>query len=138
MISLNILDYSPIDKGANAREALLQTTTLAKRAEEIGYHRYWVAEHHHVLSFAGSSSEMLMMHLAASTERIRIGSGGVMLPHYSPYKVAENFRMLEALQPHRIDLGIGRSPSYPMVNRALHEKKREQLYYEEQLQDLFK
>jgi len=138
MISLNILDYSPIDEGANAREALLQTTTLAKRAEEIGYHRYWVAEHHHVLSVAGSSPEMLMMHLAASTERIRIGSGGVMLPHYSPYKVAENFRMLEALHPDRIDLGIGRSPSYRIVNRALNETKRERLSYEQQVQDLFK
>src|SRR5690625_7221945 len=84
MISLNILDYSPIDEGANAREALLQTTTLAKRAEELGYHRYWVAEHHHVLSVAGSSPEMLMMHLATSTNQIRIGSGGIMLPHYSP------------------------------------------------------
>src|SRR5699024_11217728 len=102
-------------------EALLQTTTLAKRAEELGYHRYWVAEHHHVLSVAGSSPEMLMMHLAASTERIRIGSGGVMLPHYSPYKVAENFRMLEALQPSRIDISIGRFPSYRLVNLSFND-----------------
>lgn len=138
MISLNILDYSPIDEGADARKALLQTTTLAKRAEELGYHRYWVAEHHHVLSVAGSSPEMLMMHLATSTNQIRIGSGGIMLPHYSPYKVAENFRMLEALHPERIDLGIGRSPSYRMVNRALNETKGKRLSYEQQINDLFK
>ena len=138
MVTLNILDYSPIDEGANARQALLQTTELAKRAEELGYHRFWVAEHHHVLSVAGSSPEMLMMHLATSTKRIRIGSGGVMLPHYSPYKVAENFRMLEALHPNRIDLGIGRSPSYQIVGRALNETKGKPLSFEQQVQDIYK
>lgn len=138
MVTLNILDYSPIDEGANARQALRQTTELAKHAEELGYHRFWVAEHHHVLSVAGSSPEMLMMHLATSTKRIRIGSGGVMLPHYSPYKVAENFRMLEALHPNRIDLGIGRSPSYQIVNRALNETKGKRLSFEQQVQDVYK
>lgn len=138
MVSLNILDYSPIDEGSTAREALLQTTALAKCAEEFGYCRFWVAEHHHVLSVAGSTPEMLMMHLATSTKHIRIGSGGVMLPHYSPYKVAENFRMLEALHPDRIDLGIGRSPSYRLVNRALNETKGKRLSYEQQVQDLYK
>lgn len=136
MVILNILDYSPIDEGKNARQALLHTTELAKHAEELGYHRFWVAEHHHVLSVAGSSPEMLMMHLATSTTHIRIGSGGVMLPHYSPYKVAENFRMLEALHPDRIDLGIGRSPSYQLVNRALNETKGKRLSFEQQIQDL--
>ena len=136
MVTINILDYSPIDEGENARQALIHTTELAKRAEVLGYHRFWVAEHHHVLSVAGSSPEMLMMHLATSTERIRIGSGGVMLPHYSPYKVAENFRMLEALHPNRIDLGIGRSPSYQLVNRALNETKGKRLSFEQQIQDL--
>jgi luciferase family oxidoreductase group 1 len=137
-ILLNILDYSPIDEGANARQALLATTDLAKSAEELGYHRFWVAEHHHVLSVAGSSPEMLMMHLATSTKRMRIGSGGVMLPHYSAYKVAENFRMLEALHPNRIDLGIGRSPSYQIVNRALNETKGKRVSYEQQVQDIYK
>jgi luciferase family oxidoreductase group 1 len=135
---LNILDYSPIDEGTDARQALLATTELAKRAEELGYHRFWVAEHHHVLSVAGSSPELLMMHLAASTKRMRIGSGGVMLPHYSAYKVAENFRMLEALHPNRIDLGIGRSPSYQIVNRALNETKGKRVSYEQQVQDIYK
>ncbi|WP_331711546.1 LLM class flavin-dependent oxidoreductase [Bhargavaea cecembensis] len=87
-------------------------------------------------SVAGSSPEMLMMHLADSTEHIRIGSGGVMLPHYSPYKVAENFRVLEALHPNRIDLGIGRSPSYQLVNRALNESKGKRLSYEQQIEDI--
>lgn len=115
----------------------MQTTALAKRAEKLGYHRFWVSEHHRVLSVAGSSPEMLMMHLATSTEHIRIGSGGVMLPHYSPYKVAENFRVLEALHPNRIDLGIGRSPSYQIVNRALNETKGKWLSYEQQVQDIY-
>ena len=134
MIALNILDYSPIDEGSSAREALLQTAELAKLAESMGYKRFWVAEHHKVMSVAGSTPEMLMMHLAASTSSIRIGSGGVMLPHYSTYKVAENFRMLEALHPNRIDLGIGRSRSYLKVNQALNGNKR--ISYEQQIDDL--
>ncbi|TWT05527.1 LLM class flavin-dependent oxidoreductase [Planococcus sp. CPCC 101016] len=138
MISLNILDYSPIDEGATAAEALKQTTELAQLAERLGYKRFWVAEHHQVESVASSTPEMLMMHLATSTETIRIGSGGVMLPHYSAYKVAENFRMLEALHPGRIDLGIGRSRSYRIVNEALNESKTKRLPYEQQLADLQK
>ncbi|PSL41643.1 luciferase family oxidoreductase group 1 [Planomicrobium soli] len=138
MVVLNILDYSPIDEGGTAREALLQTTQLAQRAEALGYHRFWVAEHHQVFSVAGSTPEMLMMHLATSTKNIRIGSGGVMLPNYSPYKVAENFRMLEALHPNRIDLGIGRSRSFRIVNQALNESKGIKISYEQQVQDLQK
>ncbi len=138
MFALNILDYSPIDEGATARDALLQTVELAKLADRLGFGRFWVAEHHKVMSVAGSSPEMLMMQLAASTERIRIGSGGVMLPHYSSYKVAENFRLLEALHPERIDLGIGRSRSYKDVNQALNESKGIKVSYEQQIQDLQK
>jgi luciferase family oxidoreductase group 1 len=138
MLALNILDYSPIDEGGTAGEALQQTTKLAQLAESLGYRRFWVAEHHQVFSVAGSSPEMLMMHLAASTKTIRIGSGGVMLPHYSSYKVAENFRMLEALHPNRIDLGVGRSRSYRLVNQALNESKGIKVSYEQQVQDLQK
>ncbi|MDS8854844.1 LLM class flavin-dependent oxidoreductase, partial [Streptococcus pneumoniae] len=83
MTVLNILDYSPIDEGETAASALRSTAELAKLADRLGYKRYWVAEHHQVFSVAGSSPEMLMMHLATLTERLRIGSGGVMLPHYS-------------------------------------------------------
>lgn len=138
MTVLNILDYSPIDEGETAASALRQTAELAKMADASGYKRYWVAEHHQVFSVAGSSPEMLMMHLATLTERIRIGSGGVMLPHYSAYKVAENFRLLEALHPDRIDLGVGRSPSFRLVNRALNESKGRRVPYEQQLIDLEK
>lgn len=137
MISINILDYSPVDENNNAREALIQTTELAKRADQLGYKRFWVSEHHQMQSLAGSTPELLMMHLAASTNRIRIGSGGVMLPHYSSYKVAENFRMLEALYPNRIDLGIGRAPgANRLVTHALNEEKTRPLSYEQQVVDL--
>ncbi|WP_102027681.1 LLM class flavin-dependent oxidoreductase [Salirhabdus sp. Marseille-P4669] len=138
MIRFSILDYSPIDEGSNANEALWQTTALAKEADKLGYERFWVSEHHFVHSVANSSPEMLMMHLATSTSNIRIGSGGVMLPHYSSYKVAENFRMMEALHPNRIDLGIGRSPSYRVVNHALNEGKTERVSYDQQVKDLIK
>ena len=138
MTVLNILDYSPIDEGETAASALRSTAELAKLADRSGFKRYWVAEHHQVFSVAGSSPEMLMMHLATLTERIRIGSGGVMLPHYSAYKVAENFRMLEALHPNRIDLGIGRSPSFRLVNQALNESKGKRVPYAQQLIDLEK
>jgi luciferase family oxidoreductase group 1 len=138
MISLSILDYSPIDEGADAHQALWETTELARHADSLGYKRFWVSEHHMVDSVANSSPEMLMMHLASSTSHIRIGSGGVMLPHYSSYKVAENFRMMEALHPNRIDLGIGRSPSYRIVNTALNEGKTKKQSYEQQVADLKK
>lgn len=138
MIKLSILDYSPVDEGATAGDALRQTAELARAADELGFKRFWVAEHHQVFSVAGSSPEMLMMHLATVTKNIRIGSGGVMLPHYSAYKVAENFRLLEALHPGRIDLGIGRSRSYRLVNKALNEAKRNPVPYEQQIADLQK
>lgn len=109
-IRLAVLDQSPIARGEVAADAVANTIKLAKRCDELGYHRYWVAEHHASDSLASSSPEVLITRLAAETERIRVGSGGVMLSHYSPYKVAENFRMLEVLYPGRIDLGVGRAP----------------------------
>src|SRR5690606_19770091 len=108
MVTLSILDQSPVAQGSNAKEALQRTVKLAQAAESLGYKRFWVSEHHDARSLAGSTPEVLIAHLAAMTKAIRVGSGGVMLPHYSPYKVAENFRMLEALNPNRIDLGLGR------------------------------
>ena len=109
-MKLNALDQSPIRKGGTARDALLETIELAKACERFGYSRYWLAEHHNTTSFAGSTPEVLISRVAAETSTIRVGSGGIMLPHYSPLKVAENFRMLETLYPGRIDLGIGRAP----------------------------
>jgi luciferase family oxidoreductase group 1 len=107
---LSVLDQSPVPKGATAAEAVANTIALAQAAERLGYHRYWLAEHHNTSSFAGSAPEVLIARVAAETRRIRVGSGGVMLMHYSPLKVAEQFRMLETLAPGRIDLGIGRAP----------------------------
>lgn len=110
-LRLGIVDQSPVPHGRTAAEALAHTLALARRAEELGYARYWLAEHHSTNSFAGSAPEVLIARVASVTERIRVGSGGVMLPHYSPYKVAEQFRTLQTLFPGRIDLGLGRAPA---------------------------
>ncbi len=136
MVRLGILDYAQIDEGSDARQALADSVELSKLAESLGYERFWMAEHHNVPAFACSSPEMMMMRIADATERIRVGSGGVMLPHYSPYKVAENFRMLEAAHPGRIDLGIGNTVGTPIVNQALNEKKQGKLNYEQSITDL--
>src|ERR1700743_3942285 len=109
-VPLSILDQSPVVHGAAPREAVAATIALAKRAEELGYHRYWLAEHHALPSLADASPEVLLARLTGETSRIRLGSGGIMLPHYSAFKVAEVFRMLHALAPGRIDLGVGRAP----------------------------
>lgn len=137
MINLSILDYSPIDENSNAREALIATTNLAKRAEELGFKRFWVSEHHGMQTLAGSNPEMLMMHLAANTKNIRIGSGGVMLQHYSAYKVAEGIKLMEALYPGRIDLGIGRAPGGDkLTHNALNIGKTRVTAYDQQIRDL--
>lgn len=138
MIKLGLLDYAQIDEGSNAQTALQNTITLTQLAESLGYERFWMAEHHNVPAFASSSPELIMMRLADATKRIRIGSGGVMIPHYSPYKVAENFRVLEAFHPQRIDLGLGNTIGTPLVNRTLNEKKRGKLNYEQSILDLTK
>jgi len=117
---VGVLDQSPIRTGGTAAEAVAETVELAQACERWGYHRYWLAEHHASRGLAGSTPEILVGHVAARTSRIRVGSGGVMLSHYSALKVAENFRMLETLYPGRIDLGIGRAPgSDPRTARAL-------------------
>lgn len=121
-IKLSILDQSPISEGSNAIDALKHTAELAKKAEEWGYTRFWVSEHHDATTLAGSSPEILMSHIASVTSTIRIGSGGVMLPHYSAYKVAENFKLLENLFPGRIDAGVGRAPGgMPRATYALND-----------------
>ncbi len=109
-LKLSILDQSPVHDSETPTEALRRTIELAQRAEQWGFHRFWVAEHHGSNRVMGSSPEILVSHLLACTSRIRIGSGGVMLQHYSPYKVAENFNVLASLAPGRVDLGIGRGP----------------------------
>lgn len=109
-LTLNVVDQSPVRTGGTASDALWETIELAVATEALGYKRYWVAEHHNLPNFAGTSPEILVGQIAARTSTIRVGSGGVMLSHYSALKVAESFRLLEALYPGRIDLGIGRAP----------------------------
>src|SRR6202012_1831731 len=109
-IRLGVLDQSPVRKGVTAEQAVQETVALAKYTDELGYSRFWVSEHHNTGSLAGSTPEVLLAYIASQTQNIRIGSGGVMMPNHSALKVAENFRMLEALAPGRIDLGMGRAP----------------------------
>ena len=109
-MKISAVDQSPIFSNTNADQAIRETKDLAKYCDTLGLNRFWLAEHHGSNSFAGCSPEILIPSLAAQTESIRVGSGGVMLMHYSPYKVAENFRLLESLFPNRIDLGLGRAP----------------------------
>jgi len=110
MLRFSVLDQSPVRQGATPRDALLETIELARHVEALGYHRYWLAEHHGTPGLAGSAPEIMIARVAAETKHIRVGSGGVMLSHYSSLKVAEQFRLLETLHPGRIDLGIGRAP----------------------------
>jgi luciferase family oxidoreductase group 1 len=118
--TLGLLDKSPVLDGEPASAALKRTVSLAQQAEKLGFHRFWVAEHHDTPDVASSSPEVLIAFLAANTSTIRIGSGGVMLQHYSPYKVAENFNVLASLAPGRIDLGVGKAPGgLPLSTRAL-------------------
>jgi luciferase family oxidoreductase group 1 len=107
---LSVLDQSPIISGHSAARAIHETIRLAKAVEKLGYHRYWLAEHHSIAALADPCPEILLARLAAETTTLRVGTGGILLPYYSPFKVAEQFRMLEALYPGRLDLGIGRAP----------------------------
>lgn len=117
-LELSVVDQSPVRTGESAGQALRDTIDLAVAVEKLGYHRYWLAEHHSLPNFAGTSPEILIGQVAAHTNTIRVGSGGVMLSHYSSLKVAENFRMLGALYPGRIDLGVGRAPGSDQVTAA--------------------
>jgi len=137
MIPLSILDQSIVPKGSTASQAIANTIRLVQLAESWGYHRFWVSEHHNSSMIAGSAPELLMVRLAAETSRIRIGSGGIMLPNHSALKVAENFRLLETLYPGRIDLGMGRAPGGDRIsavmlnpsNNFLEESYLQQLEY---------
>ena len=109
-MKLSILDQSTAAKGKTQDVAIRESLALARHCDALGYHRYWVSEHHNNDSIVGTAPEVLMAAIAATTTRIRIGSAGVMLPHYPALKVAEQFRVLEAIAPGRIDLGVGRAP----------------------------
>ena len=122
---LSVLDQSPISEGSTGADALANTVDLARLVDRLGYRRYWVAEHHGMPMLASPSPEVLISSIAAQTSRIRVGSGGIMLPHYSPLKVAETFSMLSGLYPGRIDLGLGRAPgSDPQTALALQRDRR--------------
>src|SRR4051795_12989069 len=118
-IPLSVLDLSIVSAGATSAEALANNTLLAQRAEAFGYHRFWVPEHHNMPSIASTTPAVLIAHLAAATATIRVGSGGVMLPNHPSLVVAEQFAMLEALHPGRIDLGIGRAPGTDPVTASM-------------------
>jgi len=119
-LALSVLDQTPVPQGTTAADAVAETLTLARAAERLGYCRYWLAEHHDTPSLAGAAPEILVGAVAAATTTIRVGSGGVLLPYYSPLKVAEVFRMLHTLYPGRIDLGLGRAAGTgPVAESAL-------------------
>ncbi len=117
---IGILDQSPVVKGLSNNEILQRTVQLAQEAEKWGYERFWVSEHHNSQDVLGSAPEVLVSYILAKTNSIRVGSGGVMLQHYSPYKVAETFQMLATLAPGRVDLGVGKGPGgLPLSTKAL-------------------
>ncbi|HBS5676199.1 MsnO8 family LLM class oxidoreductase [Klebsiella aerogenes] len=119
---ISILDKSPLAPGETAAQALARTLMLAQQAERWGYHRFWIAEHHNAEQLASPSPELLIAWILGQTRQIRVGSGGVMLQHYSPYKVAENFNLLASIAPGRVDLGVGKAPGgLPLATRALQQ-----------------
>ncbi|WP_120193637.1 LLM class flavin-dependent oxidoreductase [Sinobaca qinghaiensis] len=138
MMKLGVLDQSPVIEGKTHAEALQDTVALAEEADRLGLSRFWVSEHHAAPNLAGASPEVLIPHIASRTKNIKVGSGGIMLSHYSAFKTAENFSVLENLYPGRIDLGIGRAPGgMPLATMALHDRrKRDTHRYPEQVKDL--
>ena len=138
-LKLSVLDQSPVHDNQPESSGLFSTIELAKACDEAGYHRYWVAEHHDTPGYASPCPEMMVSNVAHATKRIRVGSGGVMLPHYSSFKVAETFKMLEAFHPGRIDLGIGRAPGGNPISSSAISAPRQTIpseYYPSQTQDL--
>lgn len=125
-VLLNVLDQAPVPEGSTPAQALANSIDLAKHVERLGYHRFWMSEHHAMDLLACTAPEVVLARIGAETSRIRIGSGGIMLPHYSAYKVAEVFRTLHALYPGRVDLGIGRAPGGgPLEAHALRRERRQ-------------
>src|SRR5882757_8657158 len=136
---LSVLDQSPIPDGSTGADALHNTLDLARLADGLGYHRYWVAEHHGGPMLASASPEAIIGPIASATRNLRVGSGGVMLPHYSPLKVAETFSILAGLYPDRIDLGLGRAPGSDRETMFALQRDRRQVSpddFPEQLTEL--
>ncbi len=138
-VRLSVLDQSPVPEGSTPAQALANSIDLAKHVERLGYHRFWMSEHHAMDLLACTAPEVVLARIGAETSRIRIGSGGIMLPHYSAYKVAEVFRTLYALYPGRVDLGVGRAPGGgPLEAHALRRERRQRPAddFEDQLAEL--
>ena len=136
-MKLSVLDQSTASQGRSQDLAIRETLELARHCDALGYHRYWVSEHHNSDSIVGTAPEVLMAAIAATTDRIRVGSAGVMLPHYSALKVAEQFRVLEGIAPGRIDLGVGRAPgSDPLTAYALNPHANAADEFPQQVHDL--
>ena len=136
-MKLSVLDQSTASKGVGQDTAIRESLALARHCEALGYHRYWVSEHHNSESIVGTAPEVLMAAIAATTSRIRVGSAGVMLPHYSALKVAEQFRVLEAIAPGRIDLGVGRAPGSDRLTAiALNPVADAAEHFPQQVRDL--
>ena len=122
---LSVLDLSPVSSGSNGAQALHNTLELARLTDQLGYERYWLAEHHNLLSVASSAPEVMIGHVASETSRIRVGAGGIMLPNHAPLRVVETFRVLESLHPGRVDLGIGRAPGTDPVTATVLRRSRD-------------
>src|SRR5262245_63210224 len=136
MIPLSVLDLSPVSAGSTAAQALRNSLDLARFADSLGFTRYWVAEHHNLPAIASSAPDIMIGQIAAATRTMRIGSGGVMLPNHAPLMVAERFKVLEALYPGRIDLGLGRAPGTdPATSYAL--RRRQGISAEDEFLDRF-
>ena len=121
-VPFSVLDLSPIREGGTASDAFRNTLDLARQVERLGFSRFWVAEHHNLPGIASAATSLVIAHVAGGTSRIRVGSGGIMLPNHSPLVIAEQFGTLAALFPGRIDLGLGRAPGTdPVTARALRE-----------------
>ncbi len=124
---LSFLDLTPIENGSNATRAIETSVELAQLAEQLGYHRVWYAEHHNSAGLASAAPEIMIAHIANQTKSIRLGSGGVMLPNHAPLKIIETFKLLEALHPGRIDLGLGRAPGTDTVTAFAMRRSHEAL-----------
>src|SRR5688572_14806991 len=126
MLPLSVLDLSPVVAGGSGTTSLRNTLDLARHADRLGYTRYWMAEHHNLPNIASAAPDIMIGQVAAVTERMRVGAGGVMLPNHAPLMVAERFKVLEALFPGRIDLGLGRAPGTdPVTSYALRRRQQE-------------
>ena len=133
---LSILDYAIVDEGKSSIEAIEESVELARLAERLGYSRFWMAEHHQVPALASSSPELLILYLLQNTEKIQIGSGGIMIPHYSPYKISEWIKLLSALYPNRVNLGVGNNPGTRVVQKLMNTRPITREKYNESCKEL--